>query len=161
MSCHQRRLRSEFDHSCPSSAGGNPGENIGKRWHRNSLCYFLDRKPPRTANLQLRHNRWLVIPGDNSVDRMVGKKAVGEPLVGTVRKIKKGQGRSQPPTRIRTGQLRCSENRRGRGQSRREPWPLEQSSVPMKCLFSLSSHVCRKRNDIRHGHNEAAYQGNQ
>jgi hypothetical protein len=74
----------------PSSAGGKPGENIGKRWHRDSLCSFLDREPLKPASLQLRHKRWLVIPGDNSVDRMVGERVVGEVLIGTARKMKKG-----------------------------------------------------------------------
>jgi hypothetical protein len=81
-------VRNSIIHS-PSSAGGKRRENIGKRWHRDSLCSFLDRKPLKTANVQLRHERWLVIPGDNSVDRMVGEKGVGEVLVGTARKIKK------------------------------------------------------------------------
>lgn len=31
-----------------------------------------------------------MIPGDNSVDRMVGERVVGEVLIGTARKMKKG-----------------------------------------------------------------------
>lgn len=132
-----------------------PGGTIGKKVVSNKLLLF-DRAPSKLANLQLRRKKEAHDTGRCSVDRMMGERRMEKVLIGNVRKIRKGQDRPQSP-QIRTGQLCCSESRRGRDQSTHEPWPLGRSGVPMQ--GSVYDQIFRNLANIQHGRSEAAYQG--